>query len=473
MAQRITQPTSRPRRPQRQSHPLGTFECLEPRRLLHAPNGGAWPHPELITVSFMPDGTDIGGTPSNLFATMDVKWPTATWQDEILRGLQEWAASSNLNFSVVPDDGSPFGSAGNSGSDNNVQGDSSFGDIRIGAYDMGDYLGIGMLPPPINGDTTAGDFFLNSAKTWNIGASFDLLTVASHEAGHGLGLDHSSIFRAVMYPTYNGVKSSLTPDDSDGIRAVYSSRSQDAFDAASENNGRLSASVINSQIDQDKQITLTGLDVTSASDHDWYKLTVPKGSASNMTVRMQSEGLSLLAPALSLYNSKGRLIQRAAGASNTSVELTQRIKSGQTYFMEAAGAETSVFGIGAYALQVNLGTAPLPPVPLPDTATAASDGGGNSSGMFSGGGAFAATTNAVELFDLLLSLGRAEVYETLPETNVAPHGELTTSNSNHGGKSECKADPMSGSVRERHYEQDDFVRVIDHFLGRHKDFTGD
>jgi len=116
---------------------IARLECLEPRLLMYAANGGAWTNPELVTVSFMPDGTNIGGTPSNLFAEMNARYPTANWQREMLRGLQNFAASSNLNFSVVSDDGSPFGSAGGSGSDNNMQGDLNFGDIRIGGLDLG------------------------------------------------------------------------------------------------------------------------------------------------------------------------------------------------------------------------------------------------------------------------------------------------------------------------------------------------
>src|SRR5215510_6824915 len=73
-----------------------SVESLEPRLLLFAANGGVWPHPELVTVSFMPDGTDVGGVPSNLFSTMNARWPTATWQREVLKGVQAYAANANI-----------------------------------------------------------------------------------------------------------------------------------------------------------------------------------------------------------------------------------------------------------------------------------------------------------------------------------------------------------------------------------------
>ena len=52
----------------------------------------------------------------------------------------------------------------------------------------------------------------------------DFLSVALHEVGHALGLDHSTVRGSVMYPTYDGCINnppSLTADDIAGIRAIY------------------------------------------------------------------------------------------------------------------------------------------------------------------------------------------------------------------------------------------------------------
>ncbi len=59
--------------------------------------------------------------------------------------------------------------------------------------------------------------------TGNGGAVQDIETIALHELGHVLGLDHSADAGAVMYPTVAlGVKRhSLSQDDIDGIRAMY------------------------------------------------------------------------------------------------------------------------------------------------------------------------------------------------------------------------------------------------------------
>ena len=49
-------------------------ELLESRLVLYVASGNAWANPALVTISFMPDGTDIGGTPSNMFATFNAKF---------------------------------------------------------------------------------------------------------------------------------------------------------------------------------------------------------------------------------------------------------------------------------------------------------------------------------------------------------------------------------------------------------------
>ncbi|HKB05452.1 MAG TPA: hypothetical protein VKD90_24720, partial [Gemmataceae bacterium] len=89
-----------------------------------------WPDPGHLTLSFAPDGTDVQGQASALFAELDALGPE--WRTEVLRAFQTWAAQANINLSLAADGAStPFGSSGP------VQGDTRHGDIRIGARELG------------------------------------------------------------------------------------------------------------------------------------------------------------------------------------------------------------------------------------------------------------------------------------------------------------------------------------------------
>jgi Matrixin/Putative peptidoglycan binding domain/PASTA domain len=74
------------------------------------------------------------------------------------------------------------------------------------------------LPKPIHFD--------DSEVTWSVGAvvgAFDVETVALHEIGHIIGLQHSSVSNAVMFASVSPgvVQRTLTADDIDGFRDLY------------------------------------------------------------------------------------------------------------------------------------------------------------------------------------------------------------------------------------------------------------
>jgi hypothetical protein len=82
--------------------------------------------------------------------------------------------------------------------------------------------------PPPNSGPLAGDIHFDDAKMFTLdlrpGSSaqpLDLATVAAHEIGHALGLDHSQVNSAVMAPIYVGSRRALTQDDIDGVRGIY------------------------------------------------------------------------------------------------------------------------------------------------------------------------------------------------------------------------------------------------------------
>jgi matrixin len=365
------------------------LEFLESRIVPYAVTGNAWPNPQLVTISFVPDGTVLalgngGQITSNLFATFN-KIPGVTspavWQSIILKAAQSWASQTNLNFALVPDDGAPAGS----GVDQ--QGDPEFGDIRIGGFNVGSQwtsLAEAAYPPPANNYSIAGDVIFNTAYSFNIGSTFDLYTVAAHEIGHALGMDHSSSTTAVMYPVYNGADIFLGPDDIAGVRSIYSNsnaRAADAYDAGTGDNSFATAANIKPTIDPNAlTAVVNNLDITSVvgsrgtvatADLDYYKFTAPAGSAPTMTVTVQSAGLSLLSPTLTVYASnQTTVLGSISGRGQYGTTLTLSgiaVTPGATYYIKVQGADTTVFSTGAYALTLNLGTGPNPTVLSPNT----------------------------------------------------------------------------------------------------------
>ncbi|KAK7386116.1 hypothetical protein VNO78_26087 [Psophocarpus tetragonolobus] len=111
-----------------------------------------------------------------------------------------------------------------------------FADIKIGFYngEHGDgepFDGVlGVLAHSFSPEI--GRLHLDAAETWSVDfvstvseVAVDLESVATHEIGHLLGLSHSSVKEAVMYPSLRprGKRADLNIDDIRGVQSLYGS----------------------------------------------------------------------------------------------------------------------------------------------------------------------------------------------------------------------------------------------------------
>jgi hypothetical protein len=344
------------------------LEALESRLVPYAVSGGAWPHAQVISLSFVPDGTDLGGVPSNLFATFNAEFgSTYAWQHQVIRAAEQWARNANINFTVIGDNGTPIGGG------SFEQGDPGMGDIRIGGYNFGaPEIAAAYFPPQINNFSIAGDLQFNTAQPFSVGgssSSYDIFTVAMHEIGHALGMLHSSSSRAAMFGAYLGPRSGLSSDDIAGIQSIYGSPRADPFEP---NNSFSTAANITGLISPTSLIgQLTTLNIATPSESDFFSFTAPAATTGTLTLTVQSSGLSLLRPAVSVYNAKLVLLASAAGTGDlgSTITLKANVKPGQQYYVVVAGADRTAWGTGAYAIGLNLGAGQSPPLPLPNTMT--------------------------------------------------------------------------------------------------------
>lgn len=331
---------------------IDRIESLE-GRFTPSATGLSWYAPDHLTLSFAPDGATIGSQSNQLFQRLDGLRSRGDWQTEILRAFQSWAVHSNLNIAVTSDGGQPFGTAGM------TQNDARFGDIRIGSVQMSsNVVGMTVAPEDFLGGTWVGDVLLNTVKFQPSNPS-SLIGTVLHEAGHVFGLEHSDSPSSVMFPTLNPTTTAPSASDIENLQALHGRRAADAYEGDSGNEtlaNSTSLSSIFAGLNQTGSVPWAFFaDVTTPTDVDVYRLTVPSTINQPYTFRVQSAGVSLLAPKLTVTNSRGETLATLTSTMTMgdvlSVQLP-RLEGDTTYYFRVEAARSDVFGVGRYGFSV-------------------------------------------------------------------------------------------------------------------------
>jgi len=221
-----------------------------------------------------------------------------------------------------------------------------------------------------------------------VNTNYDVETVALHEMGHALGMDHTPVSNAVMYAYFNGLNQTPVSDDISGIQSVYGAQPADT----DTNRNFATATNITGLTDGNGQIAVGNLRIAGSSDYDVFYVTAPANTTGTMTVSVQSTNLSTLSPSLAIWNSayhglvRGALYDTFGGTETLKVT---GVTPGQGFYINARAAGNAGVGgnYGAYGLLVNFGSQTQPPIAPPNTVVLNQpDGGGGSGFLATGGG---------------------------------------------------------------------------------------
>src|SRR5262249_58097541 len=129
-------------------------------------------------------------------------------------------------------------------------------------------------------------------------------------------------------------------DDAAGFRAIYRPRS---FDRCHGGPPSLAAAPhVTWTIDPGHETgVLAGRDNTYPSQQEFYRIAVPPGTNGTMSVKVQSAGLSLLSPYLTVYNAAYQAIGWDGSSGRTATVLSVTIngvRPGQIYYVRVTGA---------------------------------------------------------------------------------------------------------------------------------------
>lgn len=330
-------------------------EQLEPRCLRDAA-GLVWSQQPYLTASFVPDGTDVNGRPSELSATFAALADESAWQAAILRAFQTWAVETNADVGLVADSGDPLGTPGV------THRDARFGDVRIAAVPLPlDVLAVSVPNETIAAGTWVGDVLLNSAAAWT--SLDDLFSVALHEAGHVFGLSHNDDPTSPMF--VHGISANVAPIASDiaALQQRYGARAADQNETARASEGIAD----NDSLAHATKLKLTRTpgreegsgpslvygDITAEGDVDYFFMPEVSEYDGQVTFTLRTDGISLLGPKMQIFNEDGVLLAEAESDYPRGDILTialDRLHDDGGYYIAVGAAGAGPLSRGGYSL---------------------------------------------------------------------------------------------------------------------------
>src|SRR5260370_39593472 len=95
----------------------------------------------------------------------------------------------------------------------------------------------------------------------------------------------------------------------------------------------------------------TAASLNTANRAEYYRYTIPSSANQTITVTVQTAGISLITPRLSVYTASGQLVSTSAAADSFSGKATitlSNVKRGSVFYFKVDSPASDVFGLGAH-----------------------------------------------------------------------------------------------------------------------------